>query len=89
MSAQYCVATAIKNKGITMAGMLAFDDPVIKDLISKGEVIADERLNPFCCVLEIETKDGRKLVEELNITSKFYDYPFNKDVELLRGICRK
>ena len=86
MSAQYCVATALKHKGITMGGMLEFDDPVINDLVSKGEVIADERLNPFCCVLEIETKDGRKRVEELNITSKFYDYPFDRDAELLRGI---
>lgn len=55
-------------------------------MISKCDVIADESLKPLCCKLEIETKDGQRLFEELQITFKFYDYPFQKDVELLRGL---
>ena len=86
MSAQYCVATALKHGRITMSGMLDFTDPILNDLIAKTEVIADENLSSFCCILEVETNDGRNLVEELIVSSKFYDYSFEEDIEILREI---
>ena len=85
-SVLYSMATALKNKGVTMAGMLEFDDPVIMDLISKTELLPGEDKNRFCCVLDIETKDGRKLSEDINVSPMYYDFSFEKDAEILREI---
>ncbi len=86
MSASYCVATALKNGTITMAGMTDFDDPVINDLIGKSDVVADPAFKPLCCAVEIETGDGRALREELDITSEFFNFSFKQAAELLRNM---
>ncbi|MBN1365510.1 MAG: MmgE/PrpD family protein [Syntrophaceae bacterium] len=86
MSAQYCVATAIKHRKMTMAGMLEFDDPQIMDLVGKCSLISDENCQPLCCYIEIETKDGKKHKNELIIDEFFYDYSFEREAEILRGM---
>ncbi|MCW2954957.1 MAG: MmgE/PrpD family protein [Conexibacter sp.] len=65
MSAEYCVAMALKTRGATLAGLHAFDDPVIARLVSVTEVLPDERLPSLGGRVELETAGGATLAGEL------------------------
>ena len=43
MSAPFCVAMAVKDRDATLAGLHRTDDPVMRELVARTEVLADER----------------------------------------------
>ena len=65
MSAPFCVAMAIKDREATLAGLHRTDDPVIRELVARTEVIADERLPPLASRIELTTTTGERHVREL------------------------
>jgi 2-methylcitrate dehydratase PrpD len=65
MSAPFCVAMAIKDREATLAGLHRTDDPVVRELVARTEVIADERLPPLASRIELTTTTGARHVREL------------------------
>lgn len=65
MSAPFCVAMAIKDRDATLAGLHRTDDPVVRELVARTEVIADERLPPLGSRIELTTTTGDRHVREL------------------------
>ena len=62
MSAQFCVAMALKHRAATLAGLREFEDPVIRELVARTEVLADEGLPTLGGRVEVElTRDGTEL----------------------------
>lgn len=65
MSAPFCVAMAIKDREATLAGLHRTDDPVIRELVARTEVLDDERLPPLASRIELTTTTGVRHVREL------------------------
>lgn len=65
MSAQYCTAMALRDRGATLAGLRAFDDPQLARLARATEVIGDERIPPLGARVEIDTLAGATHAREL------------------------
>jgi len=65
MSAPFCVAMAIKDRDATLAGLHRTDDPVMRELVARTEVLADERLPTLAARIELTTTTGARHVREL------------------------
>ena len=65
MSAPFCVAMAIKDRDATLAGLHNTDDPVMRELVARTEVLADERLPTLAARIELTTTTGERHVREL------------------------
>lgn len=65
MSAPFCVAMAVKHRNATLAGLHETDDPVIRELVARTEVLADERLPTLASRIELTTVTGERHVREL------------------------
>jgi 2-methylcitrate dehydratase PrpD len=65
MSAPFCVAMAIKERNATLAGLHATEDPVVRELVARTEVLADEALPILAARVEITTASGERHVREL------------------------
>ena len=65
MSAPFCVAMAIKDRDATLAGLHNTDDPVMRELVARTEVLADERLPELASRIELTTTTGERHVREL------------------------
>jgi 2-methylcitrate dehydratase PrpD len=58
MSAQFCLAMALKHRAATLAGLHELDDPVIARLVAATEVFADDAIPNLGARVEVETVDG-------------------------------
>lgn len=65
MSAQYCVAMALRDRTATMQGLRHFDDPELLALVARTDVLPDDALPLLATRLEIDTVDGRAIVREV------------------------
>ena len=65
MSAPFCVAMAIKHRTATLEGLHETEDPVIRELVARTEVIGDDRLPNLGARIELTTTTGERHVREL------------------------
>ena len=65
MSAQFCVAMALKQRGATLAGLREFDDPELMRLVGVTEVVGEDGIPNLGARVELTTVDGRELKGEL------------------------
>jgi hypothetical protein len=65
MSAPFCVAMAVKDRDATLAGLHRTDDPVMRELVARIEVLADEQLPTLAARIELTTTSGELFVREL------------------------
>src|SRR4051812_32491901 len=79
MSAQFCVAMALKHRGATLAALHEFDDPVVLRLVGMTEVLGDERLPNLGARVEV-TAQGETLAGELVPTAETYGWDWD-------GVC--
>jgi 2-methylcitrate dehydratase PrpD len=77
MSAQFCVAMAIKHRSATLAGLRVLDDPVVLRLASATEVLGADDLPALAGRVEIETGAGATLAGELVPTAETYGWDWN------------
>lgn len=65
MSAEFCVAMALKHRSATLAGLREFDDPAILRLVGATTVLADEELPSLGGRVEVDTADGATIAADL------------------------
>lgn len=65
MSASFCMAMALRHRTATLAGLGELDDPELSAAVELIEVLPDERLPVLSARVEVHTKDGRQLHDEL------------------------
>ncbi|HST38520.1 MAG TPA: hypothetical protein VLK58_03385, partial [Conexibacter sp.] len=65
MSAQFCTALALRDRGASLAGLSDFDDPLLARLAAATSVLADERIPPLGARVEVDTAAGATLAAEL------------------------
>jgi len=77
MSAQFCVAMALKHRGATLAGLHEFEDPVVLRLVGLTEVLPDDRLPNLGARVELTTTQGETLERELVPTAETYGWDWD------------
>jgi 2-methylcitrate dehydratase PrpD len=65
MSAQFCVAMALKERKATLSGLREFDDPALMRLVGVTEVLGEDAIPSLGARVELSTADGRELSGEL------------------------
>lgn len=86
MSAQFCLSLALTERKTTLAGLLRFDDPAIRDLMPRIHVHADESLGPLCSRVSVRTRDGRSLTANTDLTPSGSKYSFEETADLVRAM---
>ncbi len=86
MSIPFCIASTLLYGAPTMQHMTAYDDPGVKGLVERVELLSDEGVSILCCVIEAELEDGRRLVEDLIMTARDYAYGWEETAALARRI---
>jgi 2-methylcitrate dehydratase PrpD len=77
MSAQFCVAMAIKDRAATLAGLRELDDPALMRLVHATDVLGDEALPPLAARVEIDLAGGDTLAGELVPTAETYGWDWD------------
>jgi 2-methylcitrate dehydratase PrpD len=85
MSAQFCVAMAIKHRAATLAGLRELDDPVVLRLAGATDVIGADDLPSLAGRVEIQTTDGATLAGEIVPTDETYGWNWDG---VLRNVAR-
>lgn len=77
MSAPFCVAMAVKDRDATLAGLHRTEDPVMRELVARTEVLADERLPTLAARIELTTTTGDRHVRELVPDARTYGWDWD------------
>jgi hypothetical protein len=87
MSAQYCVAMALRDRGATLEGLRAFDDPELMRLVGVTEVIGDPSVPNLGARLELTLSDGRSLSGSLVPDASTYGWGWEGVVANLKRMA--
>lgn len=89
MSIPFCVAVTLLYGVPDMRRMLTYDDPTVNGLIPRIKLVPDETVPTLCSKIEVETTDGRTLLQDQRMT--FADYSFDRGgvSALIRRIGRE
>jgi 2-methylcitrate dehydratase PrpD len=77
MSAPFCVAMAVKDRDATLAGLHQTEDPVLRELVARTEVLPDERLPTLAARIELTTTTGERHVRELVPDARTYGWEWD------------
>lgn len=86
MSTPFCVATALLHGEPTMERMTDYGDREVMALTAVLDAVADPAVPPLSCVIELETADGRTLLEERMTGPDAYGYSWDELRQRLRRI---
>src|SRR5487761_1914825 len=89
MSIPFCIATTLLHGVPDMQRMLTYDDVPVNKLISGIKLISDAAVPTLCCVIEVETADGRTLVQDQRMGFAAYSYDRAGVSALIRRIGRE
>lgn len=77
MSAQFCLAMALRHRTATLAGLGEVDDSELAAAVGRIEVLPDEGLPVLSARVTITTQDGRKLEDELIPDGATYNWDWD------------
>jgi len=86
MSTPFCLAMTLVDGQATLEGLHRFEDQKIKELIEKTDHIPDESVGTYCCVITLETKDGKTIRRESKEGPEYYNFNMDQTVELARRV---
>lgn len=84
MSTPFCVATTLIHGEPTMQTIADFGDTDVQRLTQAIVAVPDDDVPPLSCVLEIETADGSRVVQEQMCTAEDYAYSWDDAAKRLR-----
>lgn len=77
MSAQFCVAMALKERSATLSGLHEFDDPELMRLVGVTEVAGDDAIPNLGARLRLTTSDGQTFSGELIPDASTYGWDWD------------
>lgn len=86
MSIPFCIAATLLYGVPDMKRMTTYDDARINELIDRIKLIDDASVPTLCCVIEIDTADGRSLTQNQQMTTADYAYDRATVSRLVRRI---
>jgi hypothetical protein len=69
-----------------MAAMTTYDDAEVNALTERIELVTDATVPVLSCVIEAETADGARLVQDQRMTVADFAYDWDTDSKLVRRI---
>jgi 2-methylcitrate dehydratase PrpD len=89
MSIPFCIAATLLHGVPDMRRMLTYDDAAVNGLISRIKLISDPDVPTLCCKIEVDTADGRTLVQDQQMTFADFSYDRAGVSALIRRIGRE
>jgi 2-methylcitrate dehydratase PrpD len=74
MSIPVCIATTLAHGIPDMKRMTTYDDPVVAALVGRIGLVADSNVPILSAIIEIETEDGHRVVQNQRMTTEDYNY---------------
>jgi 2-methylcitrate dehydratase PrpD len=86
MSIPFCIALTLLRGTPSMAAMTTYDDAEVNALSERIELVTDESVPVLSCVIEAETADGARLVQDQRMTVADFAYDWDTASRLVRRI---
>lgn len=86
MSIPFCIALTLLRGTPSMAAMTTYDDAGVNALQARIDLVSDESVPRLCCVIEAQTDDGERLVQDQRMTTDDFSYDRATVSELVRRI---
>jgi 2-methylcitrate dehydratase PrpD len=86
MSIPFCIAATLLYGIPDMKRMTTYDDPKIKELIERIQLISDPDVHTLSAVIEADTMEGRTVVQNQPMTTKDFAYDRQTVSKLIRRI---
>jgi 2-methylcitrate dehydratase PrpD len=86
MSIPFCIAATLLYGVPDMKRMTTYDDPKVNELIGRIRLITDAEVRTLSAVIEVDTADGRTVVQNQQMTAKDYAYDRATVSKLIRRI---
>ena len=86
MSIPFCIAATLLYGVPDMKRMTTYDDPKVNELIGRIRLITDAEVRTLSAVIEVDTADGRTVVQNQQVTAKDYAYDRATVSKLIRRI---
>lgn len=86
MSIPFCIALTLLRGTPSMAAMTTYDDAEVNAFAQRIELVTDDSVNVLSCVIEAETADGERLVQDQRMTTADFAYDWDTDSKLVRRI---
>lgn len=86
MSIPFCIALTLVRGTPSMAAMTTYDDADVNALSDRIDLVTDESVPVLSCVIEAETADGARLVQDQRMTVADFSYDWGTASRLVRRI---
>lgn len=86
MSIPFCIALTLLRGTPSMAAMTTYDDAEVNALGERIDLVSDESVPVLSCVIEAETADGARLVQDQRMTVADFSYDWGTASRLVRRI---
>lgn len=86
MSIPFCIALTLVRGTPSMAAMTTYDDAEVNALESRIALVADASVPRLCCVIEAQTADGERIVQDQRMTTDDFAYDRATVSKLVRRI---
>ncbi len=86
MSIPFCIALTLLRGTPSMAAMTTYDDADVNALTDRIDLVTDDSVPVLSCVIEAETADGARVVQDQRMTVADFSYDWETDSKLVRRI---
>lgn len=86
MSIPFCIANTLRYGAPDMKMMTTYDNEKTNALMKSIELLPDDSINPLCCSIDIELKNGLTVTHEQVMTTDDYAYNRKEVSELIRRV---
>lgn len=86
MSAQYCLAVALRERTVRTDHLLAFDDPGLMALVQRIDVKIDDSLSPRSCRIAVTTADGGTHSTARTSTADTFNWDRHEAIRVARSL---
>jgi 2-methylcitrate dehydratase PrpD len=86
MSIPFCIALTLLRGTPSMAAMTTYDDAEVNALTERIELVTDDTVPVLSCVIEAETVDGARVLQDQRMTVADFSYDWDTDSKLVRRI---
>lgn len=86
MSIPFCIALTLLRGTPSVAAMTTYDDAEVNALNDRIDLVPDDSVPRLCCVIEAQTVDGERIVQDQRMTTDDFAYDRATVSKLIRRI---
>ncbi len=86
MSTQFCLASAVRRRAVSLADLSRFEDRDVMDIVQRIEVVEDPALPPYGCRLTVSLRSGRRIDAENLAGAENFKFTWDRAVDVARAL---